>query len=156
VRRILAHDTHVLDHEPPGGRETRPAGQVFHRFDPERRIECGDVLTLLAVEDARCDDPSKAAGRRPPPPGPTLMQRVRALSRPVLVLLGAVTTIVVALVAAIVVFPLGEPTLSRADALFTALVLMTGGTYADLFPAFNHLSNGLRLMSVVLSLIGTL
>jgi Trk K+ transport system NAD-binding subunit len=154
VGRILGHDTLVLDHEPAEGRPPSPGGQVFHRFDPERRIDAGDVVTLLAAEGAQPDRLTAVRPRREP--RPSLLERLRALGRPIQVMLGAVTLVVLALGAAVVLFPLGEPTLSRADALFTALVLMTGGTYADLFPAFNHLSNGLRLMSVVLSLIGTL
>jgi Trk K+ transport system NAD-binding subunit len=53
------------------------------------------------------------------------------------------------------VFPRGDAALTHRDGIFSALVLMTGGTYADLFPAFHFLSDPIRLFSVGLSVLGT-
>jgi Trk K+ transport system NAD-binding subunit len=71
------------------------------------------------------------------------------------VVVGAVVVVVAAVALAAILFPIGDPALTRRDAIFSALVLMTGGTYADLFPAFHFLPDSLRLFSVVLSVIGT-
>ena len=70
------------------------------------------------------------------------------MGRSTALVLGAALVILVAILVAMVLFPRSDPTLSAGDAFFTALVLMTGGTYADLFPPFHHLSNALRFFSV--------
>jgi Trk K+ transport system NAD-binding subunit len=159
VGKILRHETLILRHEPADrARPPEPSERPFHSFDPEQRVEIGDTLTVMTVEQGATDRRATPStrDRRSRRTRRSLRQRWEGLGRPVHVLLGALTMVLAALLASIVFFPLGEPSLSRTDALFTALVLMTGGTYADLFPAFNHLSDGLRLLTVVLSMIGTL
>jgi Trk K+ transport system NAD-binding subunit len=85
----------------------------------------------------------------------SIARRVRSIGRTEGVALGAIGVITFAVVLAALLFPASDPSLSTADGFFTALVLMTGGTYADLFPAFHHLSNALRFLSITLSVIGT-
>ena len=70
-------------------------------------------------------------------------------------MLTSLIVVAIALVISAAAFPTADGSLSPVDGVFTALVLMTGGTYADLFPPFGKLSNWLRLLSVTLSAIGT-
>jgi Trk K+ transport system NAD-binding subunit len=161
VRQLGRHGLFVLDHVPQVAEPARaanlvdPSANLFHGHDPGRAIEQGDMLTLLSVEhDAAAGAPRRAPARR------TFADRLadlrRSLRRPAGVVLASLAAVALALTVAAIAFPSGERSLSTVDGLFTALVLMTGGTYADLFPPFNHLSNSLRLLSIGLSATGTL
>jgi Trk K+ transport system NAD-binding subunit len=154
VRQLGRHGLYVLDHGPGAPPAPPPGGSrpVFHGHEPGAAIALGDELLLLQVE----------RGAAPPPrsrPRRVLAERLRdarrSLRRPAGVVIASLIAVVVALTASAIAFPTSERDLSRADGIFTALVLMTGGTYADLFPPFHHLSNRLRLLSVSLSAIGT-
>jgi Trk K+ transport system NAD-binding subunit len=77
------------------------------------------------------------------------------MRRTTAVVLGALVVITGAVLIAAWLIPTSDHELSSADGIFTALVLMTGGTYADLFPAFHHLTNTVRMFTICLSVIGT-
>jgi Trk K+ transport system NAD-binding subunit len=154
------------EREPPPEARVLPAAQVrpqvFQSYDPGRLVEEGDTLTVLA----NTQDPwilGGEPGLLPSADSHADRRRRRAttgresvgLGRTAAVALGAVIVIVFALLLAMFIFPSADDSLSHADGLFTALVLMTGGTYADLFPAFHHLSNAVRFFSVLLSVLGT-
>jgi Trk K+ transport system NAD-binding subunit len=151
----------VLEHAPHGVAPAEAAtavgstARLFHCQDLERAIEAGDMLTLLSLDENAIVSPSHTT-----PVRRTLADRLdsvrRSLRRPAGVVLASLVAVAVALTVAAIAFPAGEHSLSPIDGIFTALVLMTGGTYADLFPPFNHLSNKLRLFSIFLSAIGTL
>jgi Trk K+ transport system NAD-binding subunit len=167
VKRLAHHGLVVLDHAPGEGAPAEgapapaeagdapaPLGPLFYTHDPEREIKAGDVLTLLTIEgDADAPRAARPPARRTL--AEALVTLLRSLRRPGRVIVASLTVITAALVVSAIAFPSGERSLSRVDGVFTALVLMTGGTYADLFPPFNHLSNGLRALSVTLSAIGT-
>jgi Trk K+ transport system NAD-binding subunit len=155
---VLEHDTSAAAADPvamasPG---VPSPHRLFHRYDPERAIEEGDTLTLLAVD---AEVIQVASARREPERRAALADWLTALpsslGRPAGVVLASFAAIAAALTVSAIAFPAGERSLSTLDGIFTALVLMTGGTYADLFPPFNHLSNGLRLLSITLSATGT-
>jgi Trk K+ transport system NAD-binding subunit len=165
VDEVNAHGLSVLDHHPPS---ESPADEEplaarhgpFHRYDPAAVVRAGDVLTLLCERDARLGGASLVVSQ----PGEgekaerwvELLARCRrAIPRAGGVVFGAVVVIAITVTTAAVLFPRADSALTGADGAFTALVLMTGGTYADMFPAFNHLSNAMRLFSVLLSVIGT-
>jgi Trk K+ transport system NAD-binding subunit len=173
VRQLGRHGVFVVEHtrvagawatgpaSPDPSPDPSPSGPgdgVFHRYDPEGTIEEGDVLTTLSVEHdpeaSASASPHRALDRR------ALVDWVasvrRSLRQPSRVVVASLAAIAVALTVAAIAFPRGDRSLSTIDGLFTALVLMTGGTYADLFPPFNHISNALRLLSVTLSVIGTM
>src|SRR5262249_45502022 len=132
----------------------------FHRYQPSAVVRAGDVLTVLSERGARVG--THVATATPEPATrerraglAELVARIRAMPRTGGLVVGAVVVICLAVGMAMVLFPRADNDLSAADGFFTALVLMTGGTYADLFPAFHHLSNAVRMFSVLLSVIGT-
>ena len=136
-----------------------PSGRgdgLFHSYDPERTIQEGDMLTTLSVEQ----DAVSASSSHRAPDRRALVDWLagvrRSLRQPSRVVVASLAAIAVALTVAAIAFPHGDRSLSTIEGIFTALVLMTGGTYADLFPPFNHLSNALRFLSVTLSAIGTM
>ncbi|HEY2512393.1 MAG TPA: NAD-binding protein [Polyangiaceae bacterium] len=157
-----AHGVMVLEHLPREQAEATRAshghGDLFHQHDPARVLAVGDVLTLLAIDRA-----FEAEAREAKAPVEVLREGVvsrlakarRSIGRTTGVVLGAATAVLVAVSLAAFLFPLGDPSLTHRDAIFSALVLMTGGTYADLFPAFHFLPDSLRTFSVTLSVIGT-
>ncbi len=157
VKQLGRHGLFVLGHGVAArAAEADAAAPVFHGHDPEAAIALGDELVLLNVErDAGAKQPSPVAKPRWSP-AELLRDARRSLRRPAGIVLASLVAVVVALTVSAVAFPSSEHDLSRADGIFTALVLMTGGTYADLFPPFHHLSNRLRFLSVSLSAIGTM
>jgi Trk K+ transport system NAD-binding subunit len=174
VEHIDSHGHIVLEHTPKGmidkaGEEEAADGEgPFHRYDPGAVVAAGDVFTVLSAANTgpgstfvwpgslSGDAPRapSAAGLRPKPSDFLALIR-QALKRMSGVVVGAMVVLVLAVALAVLLFPRADDSLSAADGFFTALVLMTGGTYADLFPAFHHLSNAIRLFSIVLSVIGT-
>jgi Trk K+ transport system NAD-binding subunit len=155
VRQLGRHGVFVLDvldHDPVDA--VAPGKPLFHGHDPEAAIALGDELVVLDVE-------RDAAPRRARPPrarrsvGQLLRGLRPSLRRPAGVVVAALAAVVVVLAIAAVAFPSGEHDLSHVDGVFTALVLMTGGTYADMFPPFHHLSDRLRALSISLSAVGT-
>ena len=156
-----AHGVVVLEHLPRGEADaarTQGHGDLFHQHEPARVLAVGDILTLLAIDRA-----FEAEKKEAPTPVEVLREGVvsrlakarRSIGRTTGVVLGAVTAVLFAVSLAAFLFPLGDPSLTHRDAIFSALVLMTGGTYADLFPAFHFLPDSLRLFSVSLSVLGT-
>ena len=161
VHQLERHGLEVLHHArerdaAPRSIEGLPTlAPLFYDHDPEGIVHDGDLLTLLTVDrdGEPAPLPRPRAARRGL--GELLTTLRRSLRRPAGVILASLTMIAVALGVSAIAFPSGDPALSAVDGMFTALVLMTGGTYADLFPPFNHLSNRLRLLSVMLSAVGT-
>jgi Trk K+ transport system NAD-binding subunit len=165
VGQLTTHGVVLLDHhhgelDRENGRLRRSSRGLFHGYDPEVEAREGDVITFLAVEGTELEDEVTRLATAPAHlDRPSLLRRMgrrfRSIGRTGGVALGAATVITLAVALAALLFPSSDPTLSTADGFFTALVLMTGGTYADLFPAFHHLSNALRFLSITLSVIGT-
>src|SRR5215471_3381253 len=171
VEQIDSHGHVVLEHTPKrkvngadqnGAAEDAPEGP-FHSYDPGAVVAAGDLLTVLSGGGSAAETwpgpirevaPRRRwlAGHRSRDVFAMIRQGLRRTSG---VVVAALLVITLAIALAILLFPRADDSLSAADGLFTALVLMTGGTYADLFPAFHHLSNAVRLFSVVLSVIGT-
>ena len=161
VKELGRHGVIVLDHagriESGPAAATKPAASsrpLFYSYDQDRKVELGDVLTSIAVERTEPKPRSPQRGQRTAL-ADFLSGLRRSLRRPAGVIVGSLAVISVALLVSVAAFPTVDKSMSRVDGLFTALVLMTGGTYADLFPPFGRLSNGLRLLSVTLSAIGT-
>jgi Trk K+ transport system NAD-binding subunit len=163
------HGLIVLDHAAAGDAAgaataggTRPGVRpgvrpVFHGHDPAGALAEGDRLTFLTVErEGSAARARRTAGRAPRTARGLWAALRRSLRRPAGVMLAALAVVVASLLVAAIAFPAGQRDLSALDGVFSALVLMTGGTYADLFPPFHHLSNALRLLSVALSVVGTL
>jgi Trk K+ transport system NAD-binding subunit len=151
---VVLHHASARDGEPRSVEDLATLSPLFHDHDPERAIAQGDVLTLLTVDrDGGRPAPERPRARRTI--GELVTALRRSLRRPAGVILASLIVIALALAVAAVAFPSSDPALTTADGVFTALVLMTGGTYADLFPAFGRLSNRLRLLSVLLSATGT-
>jgi Trk K+ transport system NAD-binding subunit len=156
---VVVLDHHHADRDRAAGRRRSSRG-LFHGYDPEREAREGDVITVLAIENTEIEDETARLA-----PAPAHLDRASTLRRALRsfpsvgrtggVVLGAVVVIALAIGLAGIFFPSSDPTLSTADGFFTALVLMTGGTYADMFPAFHQLSNALRFFSITLSVIGT-
>jgi Trk K+ transport system NAD-binding subunit len=153
IRQLARHGVVVLDHE-SAGPAPPPERALFHAHDPEAAIGLGDELVLLSVERGTGAPVGVARSRG------SLAEfwgwLGRALRRPSRVVIASFVAIALALGVSALAFPSSERDLSPIDGVFTALVLMTGGTYADLFPPFHHLSNRLRFLSVSLSAIGTM
>ncbi len=165
IKELGRHGVVVLDHasgghasgghdearNPAAAESTEP---LFYGHDQDESVQEGDVLTLLSVERA------EPMPRSPEPRSRTALADLlrsmrRSLRRPAAVVVASLVVITVALLISAAAFPTADGALTHVDGIFTALVLMTGGTYADLFPPFGKLSNGLRLLSVTLSAIGT-
>jgi Trk K+ transport system NAD-binding subunit len=165
VDELNAHGLLILEHHSPAGADDDGAVATregpFHRYQPSAVVRAGDVLTVLSERGARLVTqvapaaPAPATHDRRRIALADLVGRIRAMPRTRGVVVGAIVVIGLAIGVAMVLFPRADDSLSGADGFFTALVLMTGGTYADLFPAFHHLSNVVRLFSVLLSVIGT-
>ena len=163
VDDLNAHGLLILQHHsaPTPTDETAAVRDApFHRLKLSAVVRAGDVLTVLSDRGARVGTHLAAATPEPARRDrrPTLSEaiaKIRAMPRTGSVVVGAVVVICLAVGVAMVLFPRADDSLTSADGFFTALVLMTGGTYADLFPAFHHLSNAIRLFSVFLSVIGT-
>jgi Trk K+ transport system NAD-binding subunit len=155
VKQLARHGLFVLDHAAAPAAPERP---VFHGHDPSATIALGDELLLLGVEHG--GGSARARATRPRRPQGSFSELVgalrRSLRRPSRVVVASLAAVAVALGVSAIAFPWSERDLSHADGIFTALVLMTGGTYADLFPPFHHLSNRLRFLSVSLSAVGTM
>lgn len=160
IKELGRHGVIVLDHASAGADEpanpmAAPSDEpLFYDHDQDHNIQSGDVLTLLSVERA------EPTPRSPEPRTRTALADLllgwrRSLRRPAGVVLTSLIVVTIALLVSAAAFPTADGSLSHVDGVFTALVLMTGGTYADLFPPFGKLSNGLRLLSVTLSAIGT-
>src|SRR5262249_22502474 len=132
-----------------------PDRPVFHRHAPDAAVARGDEVVLLGVESAAEPRPARRARARGSAIG--YWRRLRAsLRRPAGVVVASLIALVLALSLPAIAFPSSEGDLSRVDGIFSALVLMTGGTYADLFPPFHHLANRMRMLSIALSAIGTI
>jgi Trk K+ transport system NAD-binding subunit len=162
IRDVSTHGLVVLEHRPagaPSGQVYDRAARLFHNYDPESRIREGDVMTTVAVEGAQIEEREARVPKRVIAPRSSLVGRIRAkfhsMGRPGTVALGALFVITTAVLIAAWLVPTSDSELSHADGIFTALVLMTGGTYADLFPAFHHLTNSMRFFTICLSVIGT-
>jgi len=160
INEIGRHGVVVLDHAvagedvPVNPLTAPPDEELFYRHDQDRKVQEGDVLTLLSVE--RADSMPRAAGPRARGTLADLLRSWRhSLRRPAGVVLTSLIVVSIALLISAAAFPTADGALTHVDGIFTALVLMTGGTYADLFPPFGKLSNSLRLLSVTLSAIGT-
>ena len=160
IKELGRHGVVVLDHAGPGADEASnllaPASDepLFYDHDQDRNVQEGDVLTLLSVE--RADTMPRLPEPRPRAVlADVLFGLLRSLRRPAGVVLTSLIVIGIALLVSAAAFPTADGALTHVDGIFTALVLMTGGTYADLFPPFGKLSNPLRLLSVTLSAIGT-
>lgn len=152
---VLQHHSEADETAAPSDEdESQPFGPLFYRHDPQATIRDGDLLTLLSVEIGG-ELPRQARQRERRGLGERFMFLRRSLRRPAGVVLASLVVITLALGISALAFPSSDHALSAADGIFTALVLMTGGTYADLFPPFGHLSNRLRLLSVMLSATGT-
>ena len=146
---VVLHHAHPTNGAPPG------QSPLFYDHDPEREIQKGDVLTLLTIEP-ESEPPRQTGPEARRSIGDVFGALRHSLRRPAGAFLASLTVIALALAVAAVAFPRTDRSLTTADGIFTALVLMTGGTYADLFPPFGHLSNRLRLLSILLSAIGTM
>jgi Trk K+ transport system NAD-binding subunit len=162
LRDVSTHGLVVLEHRPagaPSGQSYDRGARLFHNYNPETRAREGDVMTFLAVEGAELEDREGGAARRGVAPRWSIVERVRtkvhSMRRTTAVVLGALVVITAAVLVAAWLIPTSDHELSSADGIFTALVLMTGGTYADLFPAFHHLTNVVRMFTICLSVIGT-
>src|SRR5262249_35056175 len=133
AERASRHGMVVLAHVPAGADESALGSHadLFHRFDPAGRIGAGDTLIVLAIEGVD-EEMRRAKGEAPCDGGrPTLDQLLakawRAKGRASTVVVSAAAVVIVAILTAMVVFPMSDRTLSTGDAFFTALVLMTGG-----------------------------
>jgi Trk K+ transport system NAD-binding subunit len=167
VDEINSHGLLILEHlaaaqpQPSNGHAGAPGEGLFHRHRPSAIVRAGDVLTVLSERGARIASNTAIAAAEPralaqPQTVGELVAKVRQrIPRAGGVVFGAMVVILLAIGTAGILYPHADDSLSTADGLFVALVLMTGGTYADMFPAFNHLSNAIRLFSVLLSVIGT-
>jgi Trk K+ transport system NAD-binding subunit len=163
VAELHRHGVLVLDHDaaaaaPPAEAAAADAASdkaLFHGHDPGVALALGDELVLLSVE--RDAGPRRAAARAAARRSAreVLRDLRRSLRRPAGVVVASLVAVAVALGVSALAFPASERELTRVDGVFTALVLMTGGTYADLFPPFGHLPNRLRALSISLSAIGT-
>ena len=160
IKELGRHGVVVLDHagagedDPVNPMAAPPDEELFYGHDQDRHVQEGDVLTLLSVERA------ESTPRAPEPRARRTLADVlrgwrRSLRRPAGVVLTSLIVVSIALLISAAAFPTADGALTHVDGIFTALVLMTGGTYADLFPPFGKLSNSLRLLSVTLSAIGT-
>ena len=160
IKELGRHGVVVLDHagaavdDPVNPMVAPPDEDLFYGHDQDCKVQEGDVLTLLSVERVES---------MPRPPEPRARRTLadvlhnwrRSLRRPAGVVLTSLIVVSIALLISAAAFPTADGALTHLDGIFTALVLMTGGTYADLFPPFGKLSNSLRLLSVTLSAIGT-
>jgi Trk K+ transport system NAD-binding subunit len=166
IEHANAHGVVVLLHERPAGKPVEGGGSIvarpFHRYELDDLVREGDILTLLLIGNHVIPDEAEMASAqssRTSRPSSSIAQwvatRFRTVGRATTVVIGAGFVIAVAALLAVALFPMADPSLTRADGFFSALVLMTGGTYADLFPAFHQLSNGIRLFAISLSVIGT-
>jgi Trk K+ transport system NAD-binding subunit len=160
IKELGRHGVVVLDHadgseeHAPSFAGTESTEPLFYDHDQDHDVREGDVLTLLSVE--RADTmPRSSEPRSRTTLADFLVAARRSLRRPAGVVLASLTVVTIALMVSAAAFPTADGALTHVDGIFTALVLMTGGTYADLFPPFGKLSNGLRLLSVTLSAIGT-
>jgi Trk K+ transport system NAD-binding subunit len=168
IREVSSHRLVVLEHLAPGSNDAivldpdERSTRILHNYDPEGEVRAGDTITFLAIEGAELDEDNDEENVHVHPTSPQASRArrwrrpFRAWGRTTVVAVGGLAVVVVAVSLAAIFFPASDHSLSKADGIFTALVLMTGGTYADLFPAFHQLSNALRLFSVTLSVIGTL
>jgi len=160
IKELGRHGVVVLDHTSAGKDEATnseaagPDEPLFYDHDQDHNVQEGDVLTLLSVERAETMPRSREPRARTALADLLLGWR-RSLRRPAGVVVTSLIVITIALLISAAAFPTVDGSITHVDGVFTALVLMTGGTYADLFPPFGKLSNWLRLLSVTLSAIGT-
>ena len=160
IKELGRHGVVVLDHTSAGKDEAAnseaagPDEPLFYDHDQDHNVQEGDVLTLLSVERAETMPRSREPRARTALADLLLGWR-RSLRRPAGVVVTSLIVITIALLISAAAFPTVDGSITHVDGVFTALVLMTGGTYADLFPPFGKLSNWLRLLSVTLSAIGT-
>ena len=161
IKELGRHGVVVLDHAASGEDEAlslagaESTEPLFYGHDQDHNIREGDVLTLLSVERAEAV-PRSVEPRSRTALADLLLAARRSLRRPAGAVVASLTVVTIALLVSAAAFPTADGALTHVDGIFTALVLMTGGTYADLFPPFGKLSNSLRLLSVTLSAIGTM
>ncbi|WP_190800812.1 NAD-binding protein [Leptolyngbya sp. FACHB-261] len=165
--QVLQHLSPQAAKGPGALAQAQTAPPLFHLWQPEQRLQVGDRLVLLTSKNPTDQThlrsllqqdkqspsiqtwPTFAAAYR------QLQQGWSKLGRTSRVTLFALTFLLGLILTAIFVFPRNPQNPAWTETLFAALVMVIGGTYADLPPPFSSMALGLRLFSVLLTVTGT-